>query len=228
MRSRLISPIFSVIGTMFVALCLASAQADTDASADSDAKAEPKAATGGDAKAGEARAVVCAGCHGIDGNSLNPEWPTLAGQHQDYIINQLNNFQQGRRQNALMSPMSMGLTPTDMANLAAFYSSQETKTNEVDPAIADRGRALYYVGDPSKGIPACVACHGPTGRGNAPGGMPMLSGQRSGYVVKQLREYADGTRAGQSDTKTAMMQQTAQMLSPEDMAAVAGFIQGLN
>lgn len=181
----------------------------------------------GDAEAGKARATVCAACHGLDGNSVNPEWPSLAGQHADYIADQLKAFQEGRRKNVLMSPMAMGLTPQDMANLAAYYESQATKVSEVDPAIADHGRKLYFAGDSERGIPACAACHGPTGRGNGPAGMPILSGQRSAYTIKQLKEYADGTRVAPSDVKNSMMQQTASMLTPEDMAAVAGFVQGL-
>ncbi|MEL6209132.1 MAG: c-type cytochrome [Pseudomonadota bacterium] len=181
----------------------------------------------GDADAGKARSAVCAACHGPDGNSVNPEWPTLAGQHADYIADQLKAFQEGHRKNVLMSPMAMGLSADDMANLAAYYSSQTTKVSEVDPAIADHGRQLYYAGDTERGIPACAACHGPTGRGNGPAGMPMLSGQRSGYTIKQLKEYADGTRVAPSEVKNSMMQQTASMLTPEDMAALAGFIQGL-
>ena len=205
-----------ILRNLLSALCLATLT--TSVSADHH---------GGDAEAGKARAAVCMACHGPDGNSVNPEWPTLAGQHTSYIVDQLKAFQEGRRQNVLMSPMAMGLTPDDMANLAAYYASQTTQTSEVDPAIADHGRRLYYAGDTERGIPACAACHGPTGRGNGPAGMPMLSGQRSGYTVKQLKEYADGTRVSPSEVKNSMMQQTASMLTPEDMVALAGFIQGL-
>lgn len=181
----------------------------------------------GDPDAGKARAAVCAACHGMDGNSVNPEWPTLAGQHEDYIAEQLSNFQEGRRKNVLMTPMSMGLTPDDMANLGAYYASQETKVSEVDPALVDHGRQLYFAGDAERGIPACAACHGPSGRGNGPAGMPALSGQRSTYTINSLKAYADGTRVAQSDVKNGMMQQTASMLTPEDMAALADFVQGL-
>lgn len=181
----------------------------------------------GDAEAGKARAAVCMACHGMDGNSANPEWPTLAGQHEDYIVAQLNAFQEGVRQNVLMTPMSMGLTDTDKANLAAFYSSQTTKTTPVDPALVDLGRKLYLAGDSERGIAACAACHGPTGRGNGPAGMPVVSGQRSTYTVSQLKAYADGTRKAPSDVKTSMMHGVASMLTPEDMVAVANFVQGL-
>ncbi|MFK7885812.1 MAG: cytochrome c [Gammaproteobacteria bacterium] len=181
----------------------------------------------GDADAGKARAAVCMACHGMDGNSANPEWPTLAGQHEDYIVTQLTAFQEGKRKNVLMSPMSMGLTDTDKANLAAFYSSQTTKTTPVDPALVDQGRKLYLAGDSERGIAACASCHGPTGRGNGPAGMPVLSGQRSTYTVNQLKAYADGTRVAASEVKTSMMHEIAKSLTAEDMVAVANFVQGL-
>jgi len=181
----------------------------------------------GDAEAGKARAAVCMACHGMDGNSVNPEWPSLAGQHEDYIVAQLTAFQEGARENVLMSPMSMGLTDTDKANLAAYYSSQATKTTPVDPALVDLGRKLYLAGDSERGIAACASCHGPTGRGNGPAGMPVLSGQRSTYTVGQLKAYADGTRQAPSEVKTSMMHEIAKSLSGEDMVAVANFVQGL-
>jgi cytochrome c553 len=181
----------------------------------------------GDPAAGKARAAVCMACHGMDGNSGNPEWPTLAGQHDDYIVAQLTAFQEGRRQNVLMSPMGMGLTDTDKANLAAYYSSQTTKTTPADPALVDHGRKLYLAGDAERGIAACASCHGPTGRGNGPAGMPVLSGQRTVYTVNQLKAYADGTREAPSEVKTSMMHEIAKALTAEDMAAVANFVQAL-
>ena len=187
----------------------------------------PDSFAAGDAAAGKAKAAVCAACHGMDGNSVNPEWPSLAGQHEDYFVAQLSAFQEGSRKNVLMTPMSMGLDAQAKADLAAYYSSQATKVTPVDPALADKGRKLYYTGDKESGIAACSACHGPTGRGNGPAGMPALSGQRATYTVTQLKAYASGDRVAMSETKTAMMHQVASMLSGEDMLALAHYVQGL-
>lgn len=181
----------------------------------------------GDAAAGQTKAAVCAACHGLDGNSANPEWPSLAGQHEGYIVSQLNAFQAGARQNVLMTPMSMGLSDQDKADIAAFYSAQAIKVTPVDPALADLGHKLYRAGDKERGIAACAACHGPAGAGNAPAGIPSISGQKTTYLVSQLRNYADGTREGATDTKTSMMHEVATLLSPQDMAALASFVQGL-
>lgn len=181
----------------------------------------------GDPVAGKAKAAVCAACHGMDGNSVNPEWPTLAGQHENYLVDQLTAFQEGRRQNVLMTPMSMGLDATAKADLAAYYASQTTKVTPVDPALADKGKKLYFTGDKERGIAACAACHGPAGRGNGPAGMPVLSGQRAAYTVAQLQAYASGDRVAPSDTKTAMMHEIAKMLDGADMLALANYVQGL-
>ncbi len=181
----------------------------------------------GDAAAGQGKSAVCAACHGLDGNSGNAEWPSLAGQHENYIVSQLNAFQTGTRQNVLMTPMSMGLSDQDKADIAAYYAAKPVTVTPADPALADHGAKLYRAGDKERGIAACAACHGPAGRGNAPAGMPSVSGQKTTYLINQLRAYADGSRAGASDTKTSMMHQVASMLSAEDMAALASFVQGL-
>lgn len=187
----------------------------------------PAALAQGDAAAGQAKAAVCAACHGMDGNSVNPEWPSLAGQHANYTVAQLAAFKAGERQNALMSPMSMGLSEQDMQDLAAYYAAQAVKVEPVPPAAVERGRALYRLGDAKKEISACAACHGPAGRGNGPAQIPAISGQRSTYTAAQLKAYASGARKSTSEAKTAMMQLVAAQLSEADIAALAAYIQGL-
>ena len=181
----------------------------------------------GDPAAGKARAAACAACHGADGNSINPEWPNLAGQHASYIATQLKGFQDGWRQNVLMSSMAIGLTATDMANLGAYYAAQPIRPTPADPALLEAGEKLYRVGDAEKNIPACAACHGPGGRGNAPGGMPVIAGQKDAYVIAQLKAYASGERVAATEAQTAMMQQVAKRLSEDDMRALANYLQGL-
>ena len=79
----------------------------------------------GDVAAGKSKAVVCSACHGADGNSINPLWPKLAGQHAAYLAKQLRAFRDGSRQDPVMVPMAAGLSDDDINNLAAFYASQE-------------------------------------------------------------------------------------------------------
>ena len=77
----------------------------------------------GDAAAGQARAALCAACHGATGTSPNELWPNLAGQKEGYLVSQITAFRDGGRQNPMMSPMATGLTDADIANLAAYYAS---------------------------------------------------------------------------------------------------------
>ena len=77
----------------------------------------------GDAAAGKAKSVTCAGCPGSNGISNNPMWPNLAGQKQAYLASSLQMYRDGRRKNAMMSAMAKNLTDADIANLAAYYSS---------------------------------------------------------------------------------------------------------
>lgn len=85
------------------------------------------AGAAGDAAAGKSKSTVCAACHGPDGNSPNPMWPKLAGQHAPYLVKQLKDFKSGARKDPVMSPMAMPLSEQDMENLAAYFASQKQK-----------------------------------------------------------------------------------------------------
>lgn len=183
----------------------------------------PALAQEGSAEAGRTKAAVCAACHGPDGNSVNPEWPSLAGQHARYIVAQLQAFKEGTRTNPLMTPMAQSLSPQDMQDLAAFYSAQTPKGGTADPALVRAGERLYRGGNRAEGVSACTACHGPRGRGN-PGGIPALSGQHATYTKAQLEAYASGAR--RSDAQQ-IMRNIAAAMSREEMEAVASYVQGL-
>lgn len=195
--------------------------------------AQAESLVDGSIEAGKARSATCSACHGIEGQSANPLWPNIAGQNATYLVEQLTAFRDGaanpdeaKRYNALMSPQSLGLTDEDIRNLAVFYESLPAPTQAVaDPSTIDRAEALWRGGDPEKGIAACLACHGPTGRGNPAAGYPALHGQHAAYTAKTLRDYASGAR--KSDGTTRMMRDIASRLSPEDMDALASYIQGL-
>ena len=83
----------------------------------------PAALAGGNIAAGEARSIVCAGCHGPKGISTNPMWPSLAGQNEQYLAKQLRDFRDGKRANPVMAPMAQGLSDEDIEDLAAYYAS---------------------------------------------------------------------------------------------------------
>lgn len=181
-------------------------------------------AVAGDPEAGQAKSTTCAACHGTDGNSANPVWPTLAGQHEGYIISQLQAFRDGTRNDPLMSGMAAGLSDTDMADLAAFYSMQEATGGEADPALVDAGARLYRGGNVESGVTACIACHGVQGRGNPAAGWPRLAGQHAEYVATALRQYRSGERVTDMN---AMMRDIAARMTDEEIAAVASYVQGL-
>jgi len=178
----------------------------------------------GSKEAGQAKAATCSACHGMDGNSLNPEWPSLAGQHSSYILAQLGAFKAGSRQNPLMSPMAMILSEEDMADLAAYFSSQARRGGETEPSKLKLGQRVYRSGKPDTHVVACAGCHGPAGLGNAPAAYPSIQGQHATYVAAQLRAYKTGAR---SSDPNQMMRNVASALAEDEIDAVASYVQGL-
>ena len=186
----------------------------------------------GTEQAGAPKAAVCFSCHGPNGNSANPVWPRLAGQNAVYIAEQLHLFRSGVRKNPVMQPMAAGLSDQDIDNLAVYFAAQTPTGLEADPSYWKSGQALYLHGDAATGVPGCVACHGPSGRGNPAAGYPALEAQQSVYVAAQLQSYANGTRYSGSDATTAtpnsvIMFDIAKHLTPEEIRDVASYVQGL-
>lgn len=180
----------------------------------------------GSIEAGKTKSTTCAACHGAEGASVNPEWPNLAGQHAKYIVDQLKAFKSGDRNNALMNGQAMMLSETDMKNLAVYFESMPAVTQTVaDEKLIPRGEALYRGGDKEDKTSACIACHGPNGRGNPAAGYPSVSGQHAKYTAKTLRDYASGAR--KSGGEKQIMQEIAMTLSEDDIVALASYLQGL-
>ena len=180
----------------------------------------------GDAEAGQAKSVTCSACHGADGVSINPLWPNLAGQGAPYIVAQLRNFKENRRINPLMNAQAMALSEQDMQDLAAYFASLPPASQPVaNPSLVDRAQALYRGGHNDNGIPACLACHGPAGRGNAAAAYPALNGQHAAYTAKTLADYASGER--KADAPVQIMRTISQRLTREDIDALASYLQGL-
>ena len=160
----------------------------------------------------------------MTGSSVNPEWPNLAGQHETYIVAQLQQFKEGTRVDPLMTPMAVPLSEADMQDLGAHFAQQAPTGLEADPSNWKSGEKLYRGGDSARGIPACIACHGPEGKGNAPARFPALRAQHAVYAYKQLLAYADGRR---TTTGNDIMQVIAGTLTDEEMRALASYTQGL-
>ena len=123
-----------------------------------------------------------------------------------------------------MMPMTVNLTADDMADLGLYFDSLPNTGLEADPSYWQAGEKLYRGGDQARGIPACMACHGSTGKGNEPAKFPALRGQQSTYVVKQLNDYASGTRA---TGPNGIMQTIAKRLSADDIRDLASYVQGI-
>jgi cytochrome c553 len=196
----------------------------------------------GDIKAGKAKSAMCASCHGADGNSPIPANPRLNGQHEKYLVKQLEDFTkapaQGGRSSPVMGGMAAGLSADDRANLAAYYSSQESKMHAA-PAVSDDdiaiGERIYRVGNEATGVPACMGCHGPQGNGNEPAGWPRLAGQHADYLSAQLKAFReaaqypeDVARGRRNDGDGRLMRDAAARLSDRELEAVAAYLQGLH
>jgi cytochrome c553 len=181
----------------------------------------------GDATAGQTKAAACGACHGMDGNSTDAQYPKLAGQHEMYIAHQLHNFKSGSRQNPVMQGMAAPLSSQDMHDIGAYFASKRSLPGVADQALVDQGQKLYREGDTARGIPACMACHSIDGRGN-PGAMyPQLTSQHAQYIEAKLKDFHDGVTWG-NEPHAQIMPTIAKKLEPQDIAALASYIEGLH
>lgn len=172
-------------------------------------------------------AQVCVSCHGIEGEGVEPLGPRLAGLSKDYITVQLQHFQAGTRQNAIMLPMAMTLQGDGIEQVASYFSAKPV--NDVKPVIrgeqvvfSDDTARLAYQGDWSRGLPACVTCHGPSALGD--GLFPRLAGQQASYIKTQLLAWQAGTRKGDVD---GMMASVANKLTAAEVDALANYFANL-
>lgn len=185
-------------------------------------------ATAADPEAGQSKAAQCAACHGSDGNSVVGQWPKLAGQHADYIARQTRMVRDGERSVPEMEPLVAGLSDEDIADIAAYYSTQTVSAGVADEELVALGRRLYHDGNRDMDIPACAACHGPTGAGIPGANFPMLRGQHADYTEGRLNAYRDGQTHGDDDPYSEIMVAVARFLNDEDIRAVASYIEGLH
>lgn len=191
----------------------------------------PAVALKGNANAGQSKAASCAACHGADGNSAAPMFPKLAGQGERYLIKQIYDIKSGARPVAMMAGQVDNMSEQDIADIAAFYASKTISSGQADPALVEKGAAIYRGGIADRGVPACAGCHSPTGNGMAAAGFPALAGQHGDYIVAQLtafRAAADGREGRDNDGDAKIMRSVAFKISDSEIAAVASFIQGLH
>ncbi len=196
----------------------------------------------GDPKAGATKAGACAACHGVDGNPPDPQYPRLAGMPERYVAQQLALFKSGERHDgmaAVMVPFATMLSAQDMRDVGAYFATQVAGAGIADDTvIADGpnkglkfyqvGERLFHGGDQARGIPACMACHGPSGAGNPGPPYPHVGGQQSAYVVRRLQEYRTGTTSEQDPHLFNIMAAVAHSLTDEEISSLGSYLQGLH
>lgn len=188
--------------------------------------AAPQVFAAGDASAGQAKSAICAACHGVDGNSVVPNWPKLAGQHEQYMTRQVLLIKAGARLVPEMVGIVADLSEQDIEDLSAYFATQPSAAGVADESQVILGERIYRAGNAESGVPACMACHGPAGEGNPLSGYPALAGQHTVYTANMLTRFRAGENWGEGDASQVMNGSAAE-LTDEEIAAVATYIQGL-
>lgn len=198
--------------------------------------------TWGDAKAGQAKAAACAACHSADGNSTVEMYPSIAGQSERYVAQQMALIANGQRTSgasAAMVPFVQDLTPQDMRDIGAYFATQKASAGLADDGLVSEGpyagrkfyeigQQLYRGGDADRGIPACMACHGPTGAGNPGPAYPHIGGQHAAYVARRLQEYQAGVTHETDKAHFQIMATIARQLTEQEIQALGSYLQGLH
>ena len=166
--------------------------------------------------------TVCVACHGLDGISVIPTNPNIAGMPEQYIVKQLELFKAGSRKNTTMQGMVANLSAEDMRALGLHYFAQRAKSNSMarDKSLAEAGQKIYRAGIPELKVPACSGCHGGAGAG-IPAIYPRLAGQWQEYTLATLKNFSSGER------KNTQMQTISGRMREKDMQAVAEYIAGM-
>jgi len=172
--------------------------------------------------AGEAKAAVCASCHGAGGNSLVTMYPKLAGQNAEYITKQLKEFKSGIRKDPIMAGMVAALSEQDMSELGAYFASQKPTAGNGSASVL--GKELYFGGDASRNITACIACHGTSGKGMAKAGFPAIANQSVEYLTAQLTKFKTTAR---DNDRNSMMRNIAKRLKTKDIEALAQYMSSM-
>lgn len=185
----------------------------------------------GDPEAGKSKSQVCAACHGPQGQAPSDMYPHLAGQHEKYLFKQLMDFKTASetggaegRNNPIMMGQVANLTQQDMADLAAYFASQDEPKGATPEDVIAKGADLFRRGNPETNIPSCAGCHGPRGNGMGLAAFPDISGQHAAYVVQQLKNFRAGDRANDPN---GMMRGVAAKMTDEEMELLSKYLNGL-
>lgn len=178
----------------------------------------------GNANAGKELITVCSACHGADGNSLVATFPKLAGQQEGYLLKQLGDIKSGARKITEMTGLLDNLTDQNLTDIAAYFATQKVTTGQADAELVELGRAIYRTGNAATGVPACMACHGPDGKGLGSAAFPSLHGQHATYTALQLNKFQHGER---NNDPSAIMRDIAFKMNYREIEAVSSYIQGL-
>jgi cytochrome c553 len=187
----------------------------------------PSAVKPGDASAGQAKSATCGACHGADGNPASSQYPKLAGQHEDYIARQVELFKTNKRSNPVMMGFIANLSPQDEHDIGAYFATKASLPGVADTKLVAMGQAYYRGGDGKDGVPACMACHGPDGRGNPGAGYPQLAGQYADYLAAKLKDFRDG-KGYSDDDHGKIMVTVAKSLNDQEISALASYLEGLH
>jgi len=189
------------------------------------------ALAGGDAKAGASKSELCQGCHGVDGMSVNPECPNLAGQKPGYIFKQTIDFQKALRHNDTMSAMAaLAGSPQDIKDISAYYASLPSMDGTkymmgapTDKKSIAKGKKIFLNGNPRTGLYGCVNCHGQNGKGKSASNQvfPVIGGQHKDYLVKQLKDFRSADR---TNDPANMMMDIAKKLSDDEINALTDYL----
>ncbi|MGY0633658.1 c-type cytochrome [Luteimonas sp. A478] len=196
--------------------------------------------TWGDPDNGAALASTCAACHGMDGKAtVRDIYPSMGGQSERYMAHQLALFKTGERMSPIMQPFAEMLSGQEMRDVGAYYALQESDSGLADDTVVEAGpfegakfyeigEKLFVGGDMDRGIPACMACHGPAGAGNPGPAYPQVAGQPSWYAVQRLQAYRDGSTQPQDPRLFNIMAQIASDLTDEEIQALGSYMEGLH
>jgi cytochrome c553 len=179
----------------------------------------------GDPVAGKDKAALCFGCHGEDGNSIDPQFPKLAGQYGIYIAKQVRNYQDSIRTHQIMSTMAASVSNGDLADIAAYFASQPMMKGD-HRSNNEIGKKLFENDDLSRMMVRCNNCHGATGKGLEPGNpvYPVIGGQHKEYLLAQLISFRQG---GRNNSPGGVMNIIVHRLSDAELEALADYISGL-
>lgn len=175
---------------------------------------------------GKDKALICSGCHGVDGNNSNSEYPILAGQVESYLLKQLKDFKSGARVDDHMTSMVLAVEESDFEDIVAYFSNQGINQQPVMKKDHDMkfGRSIFTSGIKSKSIPSCSSCHGSKGLGNKEAGYPFLATQHKEYIAKSLKDFREGERKNDIDK---LMRNVASKLNDKEIEALATYISNL-